>query len=1668
MRNRRSRGAVIGLAAIVVVAALIYAFRIPVVQFAFAKGIGAMTGTSVSIGRLSMRGGHAVVSNVRVSAHGGEQLAVLPRIDVAYNLRDLLPGSKHMYGLRAITIYRPRITVVHNPDGTYNLPRMPKGGAPKKNATPMNFTMRVIDGSLTVTDNTRLDPKARHLLIDGVNVAANVNTGARTRYTASMAYQDGGMAYPIDGRGTIDNTIGLNYQRWTARHVPLPQLVNYALNNANLRLRAGYLDNVDARFYGKIAATAYLRGGRVTMQGVASPIENVHGPLEVTSAGLSTPGIDASIAGAPIHLNGAIYDLSHPNFRMVVHAHGDVARLKRLTAAAARLPMRGPIDLAMLVEGAVRTPLALILVHSPQIDYRAMPLRNPNGFLAFDGRTATVLNFGLQYGGFTLGARGRMALVKEANAIEAVASLNGPSDEVPYASSLFPGMTLDGTLLATADTLKRIDTHGVLTGSGTGGTFAGAFAIVSSGVGSVVLRQAQHDNTTLYAKVALDRPHDVVNALVRAHDFAIRPSSAAQLPGLSVKSLPPVRGTVAGDVFASRVHNLLGMAGNVALRAVQYGKIAISNANARFGGSPGNVRVASLNANGNFGTIRAAGSITGTNHIALEGRYSGSLAQISHIAGNMPAQGVVNAPIALVYAGGRSVAQVRDARFTNASIRGIPIEGLSATIAMGPPLRQAQGDTEKAQGDTEIDIYAARAKMAHSASAVASGSIGNGGRLAFSVSRFPVAGGYAEAAATASGSLKAPNVNGALLVADAKYAKYPIAGASSFSYAGGTAAVSNAMIAAGPALVAADGTVWPNYDLNAFGSGLFSYAQFQGSVDADVHVGGSGTTPVVAGTIDAPEGNVHGLAFRDMHAKISGTPRDLNVSNGSVAIGTTAVAFNAAYAPGDMRASIAAPHADLADFNDYFDTGDTLAGTGNLALSVAMTPFSLASTGNVALQNVRFRRFDIGRTVANWNASGRSTTVSANVGGRHGTAHLAGTIVPKSKTLDLNANLRNLDLDNWLPLLGFTAPVTGYIDANAVLRGSYPDVALDANANLRDGLIGRVHVQRATVAATALSGRGRITQMIVQVPYFTATGSGTFGLHRTDPLSLAVHGTSPDIGKLMATFSGKPNEIAGALDTTVHVGGTAQNPQINDALALTQLRYAKFIIPQVTAALNVDKQRVALTKGVVTLRRGTITASGTAPVRTVAKDPISIALAANHVDLSDFSSALPEGTTLKGALNGALHISGSMRSPLLHGSMALQNGYFVGPIDQNPISDLNGTLAFSGKTIALNGVRAKVGGGTFAMNGKAFVPTLRNFRAATFTSTILANNAQVNSPQYFRGKFNADIHAYRNRRGPATIAGSVDIPSARVPLSAFWNPKAPKTPARKPLNLAFDMTATVGRDVRVQSPNVDVGAQGKVTVTGTMAKPALRGHIVSTGGTVNFFRDFTIQRADVAFDPSNGIWPDINAIATTTVTNPTTYIQMQITGLAPNNMHLNLQSDPSYNKSQILALLAGLQNFGAVPGVASSGNGNGTGGFTLGGAVQNIAMGQLNTLFTRNLFEPLNASLGQALGLQNLQVSDSFTSGFGVNAAKAFGKHLTASYAQNLGEPRQQSLTISAHHKESTAFSLMLYSVQDPPLTGFLSQSNNPFQFNNAYGTNTMTAVTGTNGMSLLYQHLFQ
>lgn len=1653
MRIRWTKGALAAAiaCALALVIGLVYAFRNPIAGFGLSQGIGAATGMHVSFGGVSVHGDRATFKNVTLGPKNGETLARIGTVNVRYNLRDVLPGGKRLYGLESVDVVNPHVTVVHNADGSYNLPHLAANQAGANKGTPLNMHLTVRGGTLTYVDRT--GATARTLTLNNLHADATIDTKAVTRYSGSVAYRANGASFPITASGRIDRVLGFERSNVRAAKLPLADLVNVALRNSSVTLHSGELRDLTIRAFGfeqpdgsfktRLAGSAKLAGGMATVRGISAPIRGVAGTLDLYTNGVTTQGIHARLGSLPVRIAGGIYDLHAPRFHLALTGSGNLASLKALTPSTRTLPVSGPIAFSMLAEGSAHAPLVLLAIDSPGIAYAQMPIDDPHALVALDGREADVFGLSARYEGLALNGRGAIGLRTQPGAVAMLLRVTGPSDRLPYAAAAIPGMQMHGVALASGNDVKHVLVQGALSGNGPGEQLAGLFAVNAAGRGTVGPLELQRNGGSVFADVALNRAENTATAVIRAHDFHLARAQTAA--------------TLNAAIYGTQSNGQTGGFGSV------------------------DAQIASL---GGSGTLHASGSFAGTNRAAFKGRYRGSLAALTSLAGGLPASGSVDAPVAIVYDDGRTVAQIDGAHFNGATVRGVPISGLSATI----------GTRGK-----QVDVYAARANVA-GGEALASGHLGGEGRVAISVAHADVSAlhgagvpanvqGTADAAATAGGSLQSPDVSGALLLSDARYSRYGLDAQSAFSYAGDSLRLRDGVVGMGPAFVAIDGSIAgirlgapivPQYDLHATMRGadagaLVAYVQprlasqaVEGGIDADVHVGGSGQEPQLAGTIAVPAGSVHGLGFRDLHAALHGTPSDLAITGGSVIVGSTALAFDAAIAPGNEAASVRAPHADLADFNDYFDPGDVLGGRGSLSVAAALHGSSISTTGSVDLANVRYKRLTIGQTVATWDTSGNTISADAGVGGSAGRAHLTGTFtlvpggspleVARRASVDVQATASGVQLGTWLPMLGYQDPVTGTLDATATANGRFPDVDLRASASLHDGIVHGVPVQKLEVAATARGGRGRISSATLQIPNLSATGSGTFGLHATDRMNLALRAISPDVGALAKTITGKPaDDVSGALDTTLHVTGTRDEPLVGDALTISNLRYRRFTIPRVAANLAVSKHAVTLQSGSIDLPHGNVVASARVPItmspfgigpRTA---PVTLHLNVNNVNVADAAAAFDPQTKIAGIVAGTLNVTGALDAPQLGGALALSGGSFSGPLESRPITDAHGRIAFSGTSVALQDVAAKVGSGTLAMSGTASVPTLRDVKAVAFSARLSADNAQFDSPKYFKGTVTADVTAARASGGIPRLAGTVNVPSGRIPLSAFWNPNAPKASPKPLPDIALDLRATVGNDVRVQSTNVDVGAQGAVTLGGTLPHPTLDGSFTSTGGTISFLRTFRINSANVRFQPRNGIMPYVDAYASTQVANPFTFVSLHVTGLAPDNMNLAFQSDPPYGRSQILALLVG---------------GGAAGSFNAATQVQNLATAQLNTFFARQLLEPISASLGNALGLSNFEITNDLTGGFGLNAAKAFGRNLTAVYSQNLGQPRRQSLSLEAMPTPGSAIKLMVYDVQDAGLLGSTQQTN-LFGFNDIGTAPLLQPMLGSSGVSLTWVHKF-
>ena len=1395
---------------------------------------GSATQTRISAASSHIGLGAATFSGVRITNLRGEPIAEIPSLQVRYSLRGLFPGSSHLYGLESVSLQHPRITIIRNRDGSYNLPSLKRGGAKKVGGAPFNLTASVQNGTIVVTDATRVHANARRITIADLNATAAIDTATSSRYHVALRYIAGAKRFPIAGFGTIDTAQHTSYQHWSAARLPIAQLVDFGANTRAVDATAGEVDGLDVRLFGlpgphgtehnRLLASAVLRGGNVRVAALAQPIRNLHGALRADEGGLTTPGIAGTVGPVPLRIFGGITGLKSPALDLVARGTLSLRDLRSVVPAAARVPLQGDIRYALRIGGTAKAPVALV----------ALDARRGNALLAYDNGALDLFDAHLQTGNATMTAGARMQV----------------------------------------------------------------------------------------------RPNLRIAAL-----FSLRSGSRTAFSGAAVVT----RNGTAWDVAAR--------------------------------------------ANGAGGALAASGS------------YGPSGVQAAIFASNLDL--------------------------------------------------------------TQLGL------------------------------NVPVEHGFVSLATTVGGTTSAPRAQGTVLLRRALYRAYPIDGESAFRYADGRLALRDTVLGIGPAIAEIRGTVGglalhggftPSYDLTAgvraaqvaalvamVNPQIVRREALAATLDANAHVGGSGRTPQIAAQIAVPEGSINGLGFDDLHATVDASTDAYLLRGGSVTVGSTHALFAGALQRREIRASLSIPHANLADFDDYFNTADTLAGRGRIAARVTSRPSQLRTTGTFALHDLRYRRFAIGKADAHWHTAGGRVVAAASFGGPHGTLVAEGSAALSNRALAVRARARNVDLGAWLPMAGMTAPISGRADADATISGRYPSLAIDANADLHNGRAYRVPIDSASIALRARNGRGRITRAVLRIPYLAASGNGTFGLHARDPFDLAIHAVSPNIGALEQTVTGKKNALAGSLDTTVRLRGTRANPAIADGFRLTDLQYGRLHVPSVTASVSATRRLVRLDEARVAFADGSIRAFGRLPIRlsppglAPPSAHLALTIAADRLNLADFADALPAGSHLAGVLSGTIAAGGTVASPAFTGTMTLANGAFSAPIERTPIDRIDATLALTATQIALRSLSARAGSGTIAASGVLRVPSLRDARAATGRLAIRMDGAEFDSPSYFKGTVDANVTIARAAGAIPSIAGTVDVPTARIPVTAFYNPHAPVGPKRVLPDIALDLRASAGNDVRVQSSAVDVGAAGSVTIGGTLPNPTLSGVVRSTGGTVNFLRNFQIARAVMHFMPANGIMPEVRARATTYVAQSDTSVAIGVSGLAPNELHITFSSNPSYDRSQILGILAGVQTPG-VPSVGTVSNPTATNELT------QLAVGQLDTVFTRNLFEPLSAQVGSALGLTNFSVNDTLNGGFGLNAAKAFGRNLTASFSESLAPPMRESLSLEAHAARSAGVRLTIYSQAQPPLTGYQPTAAG-LALDTIGSTVMLQPFTGTSGFNLSYLH---
>ncbi|MGB6986842.1 MAG: translocation/assembly module TamB domain-containing protein [Candidatus Aquilonibacter sp.] len=1644
----------------------------------FALGL-ALHGNA-HIAQVEIGGGHMILRGVHVTTKG-DPLLDAREIRVDYSLRDLLPGSMHRFGLLAIDIDRPVFTFERRADGGYNLAL--GGGAPshgpavpqRLDAVPIAFTLRVHDGAIALREPRALDPQSRSIDVAGMQLDATVNTATRTHYRLRATFAGA----PLRIGGTVDATRGYAMNRVQVGALAMRPIANFFINSKASKVLAGTARDIDLRIYAlgvepeapvdyHLSGHAIINDASMMLVGLAQPVQQLQGTLQLVDDQLVFNDLRAQVAGLAMTGVGSIFEFpATPQFRIGISGRGNLANLRTLFTFAKDQPMAGDARIGVAVDGGLDDPGPRIqaTVDAPHFSYRGIIFDSLRARVAYSNSTVFFMPLEAKAEGSTFTIRGALEIGDTSTVSRVVLHIDAPADSLPYVGELLGHEPLTGDILLHGKDLNFYG-YGALQSARDVSRMAAVVHADPGGVLDVGPLWFDTERGRLYAGYSLDRTHDTSAFWIHAHNLTLRTPRHTSFLGVTLPIMPPLDGTIDDAAILgggpSGEHTLI--AGRVLLHATTIAGVRLDSVRTNFAGTLADAALDPIDASGPWGTLHGTGALS-LNSLAVHGHYVGTLEGLRPFLNQTPASGAIDGNVALAIASQGIIVQADDLHLQHATIHGLPLSQVTGTLAIR---------------NGALQIKSARATIA-SGTVVAAGSYDRGIALVAThldggqlrALGLPLDAGTVDASGTLAQGVPLPTFNGGVAVANGRVQRFAVAGSSLIALHGDGVQLAHTVggmdniyaIASGSLQALTSGA--PVYDVTANvpagdlrtvvnDLGIVPHYA-EGTVGADVAVHGAGLQPQVSGPIAVSSGSINGLYFIDASGVIDADTSGVAVQDGAVTIGSTQLAFNAIENPSTSALQLEANDANLSDFDNFFDTGDTLNGIGPVRFDVLSQAHRLSSNGAINIAHLRYRTLPIGTTVASWSSAHNVLQGSLDVSGEQGSLRSHGSIavaqeqdlfhIVRDSSYAITAQLSDVDLSTWIAALG--APqvaVTGRVNANATLDGRWPDPIFKGAAELDNATLWRFPIDKATATFSTSGQRVLLNSATVAAPGITAEAYGSMGFSLEQPLQFTLHASSSDLPQLAMELWRRQLPISGSFESTLTLGGTPANPLVNATFDGTKAVLYGVSVPSLHGAVALERHKAVLHDASITLPKGVFAITGSAPIEIdpfaigPPKAPVSVNVTAKDIDPSAFDVLLGNNTKFGGTINGDLAISGTVVNPQISGSFSIDKGTYVSDLSRTPITGIEAALNFDHSSALINKLQANFGSGTISATGSiAFGAN------PTYIMMATARGAQLNLPTYGTGTLDGAIALVRNAGAPALLSGKVELSNAAIPFSAFLAAAQNNGAAVKPPPLDLNVDMVVGKNVRVRGSGfgagLDIGATGSGQLGGTLAAPTMAGTFSATSGTLTYYdRAFRVQSAKVVFRPDNGIIPTITATGTTHVTNPdpnSPYSGVDVTvsveGQVTNPKISFASNPPGYSNEQILAMIApfggvilsglsyapSLNAYGAVPGQQIPGN---TGTFSAGQEAFNI----LNAQFAAGLLNPVEGALSQGLGVQNVNLTLDYWGNVGFSASRLLGKTVNFIYAATFGIPQRTSFGLQLTGERTTSAQLTFFFENGP------------------------------------------
>jgi translocation and assembly module TamB len=423
----------------------------------------------------------------------------------------------------------------------------------------------------------------------------------------------------------------------------------------------------------------------------------------------------------------------------------------------------------------------------------------------------------------------------------------------------------------------------------------------------------------------------------------------------------------------------------------------------------------------------------------------------------------------------------------------------------------------------------------------------------------------------------------------------------------------------------------------------------------------------------------------------------------------------------------------------------------------------------------------------------------------------------------------------------------------------------------------------------------------------------------------------------------------------------------------------------------------------------------------VLTDTHDINLTANGSVNMRLAETLDHDLDASGHVDFNVDANGTFARPGLTGNVKLSNVSIALLDFPNGLTKMNGTLQFDQDRLDVTNLTAVSGGGQLTLGG--FV-TYQHGLYGDLTAT--AKDVRIRYPQGVSSMVNAKLRLQGTQQssllsGNVTvtrfvIGNGLDLSSFNSSTAGVTLPPSPDNPAN---HIRLDIHVVSGPQLDFQNSYAKLAGDVDLRLRGTVAQPALLGHISITEGNATFAgTKYELQHGDIYFSNPVRINPTLDLSATAHVEDYDITIGLSGTASKPVP---TFRSEPPLSEQDIFSLLAlgrTQEEQQIYSNMQEQAGVNSTADALLGGALNATVSSRIQKLF----------------GGGSVKIDPTYVTGTGnatarITVEQQVSKNATMTYATNVNSTAQQliqaeidltqDLSVIAVRDETGVFSLI-------------------------------------------------